>query len=192
MVCAQIWVAHMSAYECAWERSNVHIWARRSPRLASQSHTAAMLQVSSLNWVNTSLGQPTYLIWALGIVWCLSQHWLVALVTMLASTGLTVKQRVTLRRNGRDVEVSSFISPWGLILTLLMLRSRAVWTSARPRETQSPESCVCSRRRRWTPCWRSPFWNAHIGQKTEVWVVCLNKPILHVDSQYFTRIDCFW
>ena len=29
---------------------------------------------------------------------------------MLASTGLTVKQRVTLRRNGRDVEVSSFIS----------------------------------------------------------------------------------
>ena len=22
--------------------------------------------------------------------------------------------------------------------------------------------------------------------------ILLNKPILHVDSQYFTRIDCFW
>ena len=176
MVWAQIWVAHMSAYECAWERSSGHIWARRSPRLASQSHTAAMLQVSSLNWVNASLGlgQPTYLIWAPGIVWCLSQHWRVVLVTMLASTGLTVKQRVTLRRNGRDVEVSSFFSSWGLILTLMMLRSRAVWTSGRPRETQSLASCVCSRRRRWTPCWRNPFWNAHIGQKTEAWIFCLN------------------
>ena len=102
---------------------------------------------------------------------CLIQLWRVAILTMLASTGLTVKQRVTLRRNGRDVEVSSFIS---LILTLLMLRSRAVWTSARPRETQSPASCVCSRRRRWTPCWRSPFWNAHIGQKTKKWIYCLN------------------
>ena len=34
---------------------------------------------------------------------------------MLASTGLTAKQRVTLRRNGRDVEVSSFISPCDLL-----------------------------------------------------------------------------
>ena len=40
------------------------------------------------------------------------QHWRVAFLTMLAMPGLARKQRVTLRRDGRDIEVESvFIFP---------------------------------------------------------------------------------
>ena len=177
------WFAFFSVLKvCAWceRRFELHIWARMNVHESVQM--CIYERVGVPGWPVSRTQQLCYryppltestpvlvnqLIWSelLALYDCLSQHWQVVLVTMLASTGLTVKQRVTLRRNGRDVEVSSFFSSWGLILTLMMLRSRAVWTSGRPRETQSLASCVCSRRRRWTPCWRNPFWNAHIGQK---------------------------
>ena len=105
-----IW-ARMNVYEsvqmCIYERVGVPGWpVSRTQQLCYRyppSTESTPLMVNHLIWSEL-----------LALYDCLTQHWRVVLVTMLASTGLTVKQRVTLRRNGRDVEVLSFISPCDL------------------------------------------------------------------------------
>ena len=107
-----IW-ARMNVYEsvqmCIYERVGVPGWpVSRTQQLCYRyppSTESTPLLVNQLIWSEL-----------LALYDCLTQLWRVAILTMLASTGLTVKQRVTLRRNDRDVEVSSFISPCDLIL----------------------------------------------------------------------------